>query len=405
MARNRTFLPLVVLIAAAAAFFGHRTGFSTAMEERTATQTAPSAVDRRPRPHPDRVDPKESLRLLLGRPGNSRTRGEAWAIIRQLSIGEIQDALHQVSTFPESDATRLQNAMLYQRWAQIDPVAAMEAVTALPKEEGEREIMMTCAFVAWMKQDPDAAYQWGGKSPEFEQLEPSRMMANLLSGLTPAMALEKADSYGAEVHKATLLKLARDLSTTPEDRAEFLAELARSGRNDEEKAASLGAFVETWGRGDPLAALGAMDGFALDDGTKQQSRNRITRDWAERDPTAALAWLAAAENAQPLKSQVDAYTRWAAREPESALNQLDQLERQSPKLREGIMDSLVGSHTRGGWTPWGESAQAKNSDLMKLKAHYTHWSERAPGQAAAWLANQDSALQGKITSTGVHENR
>lgn len=401
MARIRTLLPIFAA-AGVAAFIGYRNGFA-ASGVRTIPETPRSAADRRERSIPNRTDRKESLRLLLKSPLNSRTRGELWSIVRGYSIGEIREALQEISTVPDSETIRWQKAMLYQRWGQVDPVAAIESATTLP-EEGVRQTMKMSALTAWMKQDPDAAYRWAEKSAEFKRQEPSRMMANLLSGLTPAMALEKAKSYGAEVHKATLLKLAGDLSTTPEDRAEFLAELARSGSSDEEKAVSLGTFAETWGRGDPLAALGAMDELALDDGRKQQARDRITKDWAEKDPSAALAWLVAKENAQPLKSQVDAYIRWAAREQESALNQLNQLEQQSPPLREGVMNSLVGSSIRGGWTPWGESNQAKNAGMTKLKSHYTHWSGLAPEQAAAWLANQEPALQKKITNTEAHEN-
>ncbi|MES2475890.1 MAG: hypothetical protein V4640_08920 [Verrucomicrobiota bacterium] len=403
MARPRT---LFFLIAAAgvAAILGYRKGFAASNQSVT-PQASLSAATRPIRPiRPDlvRTDEKESLPLLLKRPANSRTRGELWSIVRGYSSGEIQQALEEIAPVPESEMSQWHRAMLYQRWGQIDAFAAMESAEAIP-DEVDRRMAMSSTLTAWMKQDSEAAFRWAEKLPEFQRQEPSRMMANLLSSLTPAKALEQARSYGAEVHKSTLMKLASDLSTTPEDRAAFLAELARSGGSDEEKSASLAMFAETWGSGDPLAALGAMDELALDGGKKQQVRDKITRDWADKDATAALAWLVAKENAQPLKSQVDAYTRWAAREPESALSHLDQLEQQSPPLREGVMNALVVSSIRGGWTPWSGANPPNNLEMTKLKSHYTHWSELAPERAAAWLGNQDSKLQKQITTPEENE--
>lgn len=403
MTRVRTIL-IIIAAAGAAGFIGYRNGYSVS-DGGTVPQTKHPTAERKARPTPDLADRKESIGLLLKRPMNSRTRGELWSIVGGYSISEIGEALHEIPANVDSGARQTYELMLYQRWAQIDPLSAAGAASAI-QEEMARQSVVGDVLLVWMKTDPDAAYRWAEKSSVFKRQEPSRMMANLLSGLTPAAALEKAESYGPEVRKATLLKLGDDLSTTPEDRTEFLAELARSGASEEEKAACLGSFAYVWGGGDPLAALGGMDDLPLSDAGKEKARDSIVKGWTQRDPEAALSWVVAKENAQPLKSQVDAYTRWAGWDAEAALSQLDQLELQSPALREGVMNALAVSSIRGGWTPWSGGAEpTTNLEMIKLKSHYNHWSERAPENAAAWLANQEPGLRKKITAADVHENR
>ena len=68
------------------------------------------------------------------------------------------------------------------------------------------------------------------------------------------------------------------------------------------------------------------------------------------------------------------------------------------------MNALVASSIRGGWTPWSGSNPTMNLEMTKLKSHYSHWSEQAPEQAAAWLVNQKPSIQKEITTTEAHEN-
>ncbi|GAA5120248.1 hypothetical protein JIN84_20630 [Luteolibacter yonseiensis] len=348
---------------------------------------------RRTRPADTKSEPLEELRLLRERPFNLKTSGEAWTVISRFSIRQIREALAEISAGDRTDAAMDQEAMLYFCWAQIDPLEALEAAGG--KDEKQT---LHSAFTGWMKKDPDAAYQWAMKSSRIDKKLASLEMATLLYSLPPAEALEKAEACDPQVKTLLLGRIGNAMAETEEERAEFLTMLANSGVAPGESAYALKAFVRSWADSDPAAALDGLDDLQLDGGVREQTRRQLLNNWIEKDPAAVIAWMTSGENPQPVKEQVAIYQKWAERAPEDASMAFENLSQLSPGFRDTVMKNLLASYHQGGWIPFGRNSRSDAMLFSRLKTHYDLWTTHDPGQASAWLASVDPALQERLKS-------
>lgn len=395
----------ILLIAAAAGVAGsisYRRAYNnfTAASAAEFQKASSPTSERRERPSREREDQKEKLRALLDRPASAKTQIESWSIIRNFSVREIQETLHELAAGPETEMGIAQTAMLYQRWAQLDPIPAMQSALENPDQEGGSRYAQD-ALTAWMNQDPDAAFRWAESSAKFtDNRWHVRMMGTLLANLPNAEALEKAASYGAGVRKLTLGLVSQKMSDTPEGRTGFLSELARVNVTEEEKPVALSAFFQAWGRAAPLDALGAVKESQLDGGKQKQSSDRIMKDWMRSDPLAALTWMSGKPDALPLANRAQFYEYWLANSSGEALASFDSLS-EEPGFGKSVMESLLGSARSAAKSEYGDP----EGGFQTLKAQFTKWSEKSPQQATDWFDKQEPDLQNELNRAEVHENR
>ena len=401
----------IVLITAIAAILvgwaGYRRAYVVSVRADT-PGTPPITRESRVRPIEKRPDKMNELRQLLKRPANARTSNETWAIISGFSISQIKLALEQLSADGPSDAVQTQERMLYFCWAQIDPLEAMEAAgredkIAKAKKSSNNRQLLSSAFTAWMKQDPDAACRWGLSSADIDHRWIANLMGNQLSALPMQEALEKAKAYDASVLQCLLSNLGARMAWTPADREVYLAQLASSGVGSRDVAAVLRSFIQNWGAADPVATIEGLKNLPLDPEKQQNARKQILTRWTKKDPAAVLAWMSTGENAQPLQKQVEVYNEWVENSPEEAARQFDTLSRQSPGFRDQEMKSLLTSYYQGGWIPFGRNSSSDGRYFSQLKTHYDQWTASDPGQAAAWAATLEPALQQRLQSPDRHE--
>lgn len=400
---SRLRILLVIAVAAVlAGWLGYRQAYIYSSNKDSVSE-APRTKDRHPRPVEKASDPAADLSRLRKGPVNAKTSGEAWTIISRFSIRQIKDALADMPQGKPTDAVSDQESMLYFCWAQIDPLEALEAAGEEIKKNKEKTMILDSAFTAWMKTDPDAAYQWAMKSPTIDNKVAFRQMARLLDSLPPEEALEKAKAYAPEVMKILMTRLGGNMAETAEGREKFLTLLARSGFNPQESARSLSSLARSWAEADPVAALAALKDLPMDDKAREESRRILTLYWTERDPAAVIAWMTGGENPQPLAAQTRIYQKWAEQDPEQAALEFENLSRQSPGFRDEVMKSLLTSYHQGGWIPFGRTKDSEARLFSRLKIHYDQWATHDPEHASAWVGSLDPTLQQKLKSSDLHE--
>lgn len=395
---------IVALSAALMGWLGYRQGYAGSVDE-TAADHRTGTRERRIRPVENRRKAKEDLWKLLARPVNARTSGETWDIISRYSIRQIKDALAELKTGKSGAAAQHQEAMLYFCWAQIDPLEALEAATEESKADEKKRWLPAHAFTAWMKDDPDAAYQWAMNSPGFDKDVAYRQMATLLSGMPPDEGWAKAKDFAIEVRRGYLGRIGGRMAETEEGRRDFLAMLARNGCSPEESAGGLESLMRVWGGVDPAAALAGFKDLPVDEAAREKARKITTSYWTESDPAGVIAWMSSDENPQPLGNQVDLYRKWAERSPEDAAKEFGNLSNKTPGFREGVMKTLLTSYHQGGWIPFGRNAQSDSRIFSRLKLHYDQWASTDPQQASNWINTLDPALQQRLTSPKPDEKR
>ncbi len=400
----RRYAILLLLLACVALWIvGYRAGSQDQAPGAANTPGNPgSAGTRRERDEaPPGIDAAERLKELLHAPQDSRTAlNQSWNIICGLSANEIEDAVGWIVQNPREPSAMAHIAMLYFRWAQLDPEAALASAQHLPPELSS-PLVIDSALTAWMSRDPEAAFRHAEASPEIPDKGSHRkMMAQLLinEGLS---ALEKASSYGNEVRKMTIQALAVTANDSDEARQAFLDEVARQGSETEQTEARQ-ALIQQWAALDPRVAMESLEQIGAPEEEHPKHRESIFQRWVREDPAAALSWSAEHPGDLPLAERAESYSRWAARLPGQALETLPLLERE-PGFLEATVKRLQAAYNREGWTPYGSDPQRHAGNRAALLSHFTRWSEQSPAEARLWLESLPTDLRLNLTHP-VDEN-
>lgn len=386
-------LPLLLLMAGAcvAGFMGYHRGFETALEKPMIGKSRVTG-DRHAEHRETRSDKMSRLRSLRGRSERSHAAMiESWRIVRNFSIDEIRQALADMSPGHEGNSSALLTTMLYYRWAEIDPQAALESAI----QRDDATTVFGAAMTAWVNRDPEAAYRWAKSKPELADKATlyDRIVARALSNDTPAGALDKASAEGDAMRRSVGNVLAGKMCATPEGRAAFLAELTKRG--PDELVAGKIQMLTAWGRDDPKGALEGMTGLGLDPRTAAAKRETILSSWARLDPALALAWMAGKPDALPLEKRTQIFTTWVNEDPAAALEHFDTLGNE-PGFGEAVMAKLLLANGHATLNPSTGSGSWIERNRSNLQTCYRRWAVQAPEAAAIWQDGLDPDLRKEL---------
>ena len=340
----------------------------------------------------DGRDKRERLKSLLAQPEVSRQASlEAWSIIRGMTMDEVEEALANARSQPDAGQSELQTMMLYFRWAQLDPEAAIHA-SMTDRNPGFEAAVMDAALTAWMKRDPEAAYRFAVDNKDLSEVAPM-MLARLLVGGGMTTALEKADQLGGELRKRVLKEFATAAGSDEESRRAFLDGLARHG-TEQERVYAASALVLRWSESDPGAALTATG--ELEAASKSQSSD-IFRRWMQRDPSAAIVWSVEHPGVLADATRVTAYQRLTSDNPEQAAVALAVLEKE-PGFLASAVKRLQSTYDREGWSPYGNDTRLLAVTTTALRTHFQRWQELDPAAASAWKETLPTRLQANLTA-------
>lgn len=392
----RRLSPFLLLLVGAcvAGFMGYQRGFESVPQEKESKPDGKRAMNRGMEERREtRSDKMNRLKELSGRNENSHAAMiESWRIIRTFSLDEIHQALAEM---PSSDERTLAGGptrpMLYSRWAEIDPQAALDSLANGFADSPSFE----AAFTTWMNRDPEAAYFWAKSKPELADHKSlyNRLMARSMSRETLAKALNNAAPGNDELREAVTETLATKMNAIPEERAAFLAELAKRG--PEELAAGKIRLLSAWGGNDPQGALEGMDALGLPPPDAKSKRESILSFWARRNPEAALAWMDGKTDVLSLGRRTQIFNRWAEEDSAAALAHFDTLGKE-PGFTKSVMSALLLEHGQNILNPSGESDLWIKSNRLKMQDYFRHWTVQAPEAAARWRDALDPALSKEI---------
>lgn len=177
--------------------------------------------------------------------------------------------------------------LVLARLAAVDPAAAITHYQKLAV--GRKKEVLADMAQSWTGREPEAALRWLAARPEAELNDYStNYIVSQLTGMTPAAMREFA--LGLPPGPVRKALAARSVSSDPvaTDPAGAIADLPfadAAARN-----AATQAILERWGETDPAAALIRLSVLPDADPSLHIS---LTAGWADRDPAAASAWVAA----------------------------------------------------------------------------------------------------------------
>lgn len=316
----------------------------------------------------------------------------AWELIRSLSVKQVKEALKITGTAATGEDPNFLTMMLYARWSEIDPAAAVKSAAGLPEQAARA--FGGGALWNWVKSDPEAAYLWCKDHAKFaETTQLDTMMVAMLAAEPPASALEKAALLGGEVLNLTALHFARSSAADDAARASFItaaAKLPEQMRNH-----TLLQMALAWSSADPDAALAGVDGIYESEDLRRRARSELVRSWGTRDPRQALAWLG--ENSPPdlVGQQAGIWKRWVTEQPDAANQWLTQ-HGGTPALAETIVRQIQSSTMN---RSLGIGDKQVKREAEALRQNYRTWSAAQPEQAAEWLKKADPQIALTLTSS------
>lgn len=316
---------------------------------------------------------------------------EAWELIRSFSVKQLKEALDITGTSASGNDPNLLAMMLYTRWAEIDPAAAVKSVSALPDDSAR--LFGGGALWNWVKRDPEAAYLWSKDHAKFaETCNLDTMMVAMLATEPPASALEKAALLGDAVLKETALDFARTSAGDEASRASFIEAAARLPENVRNE--TLLQMARTWSFAEPEAALSSLGSIYESEDLRKRAQEALVRGWGTRDPNQALAWLGANPPPDLVSQQANIWKRWVTEQPDAANQWLTQ-QGESPALAETIVRQIQ-SRTLNSSLGIGDKHAKREADA--LRRNYQTWAATQPKQAAEWLKKADPSIVLTLTN-------
>ena len=369
---------------AAAAMFAAKPSAETKASQRTARE---------------RTDPGEAgvseIHRFMGRNLEDATTEElleAWEFIRSFSKDQVQEGLKITGSEWDGANPNLLALMLYTRWAELDPAAAVKSAAGLPP--GAMQTFGGAALWIWVKSDPEAAYLWCKKNGDFAlKCNHNSMIVAMLATEPAASALEKARLLDREVLQMTARHFAMETGADEDQRARFMAEAAKLP--DDLGKEALFQMARAWSFADPEAALSSMDSIFKGEEEQKRVREALVGEWAKRDPQQALAWLGSNPPANLVDQQAFIWKRWVTEMPDPANLWLTQ-QGNAPALAETIVRQIQSRRLK---QTLGIGGRAARRETEALRHTYRVWAEARPGQAAEWLKNAGPEVALTLTSS------
>ncbi|WP_035601736.1 hypothetical protein [Haloferula sp. BvORR071] len=392
---------LLALAAAGGSWIGYLAGAGpdlaetmwAAREKPTTTREARRDTGHQALSRPNATD--VLLKLKSGDPGGSNRllQAKAWEDVRTFTAEQCREGLRVTGTGTIEEMSPPGAEMLFFRWAEVDPQAAMGAAMDLSKPFNLQYARSVLA--AWFKNDPEAAYRWSKSDPRMaKNLRTEEMMGSVLLGEPAESAMAKAMLMGEGVRERVFcVNGAIAGSSGKEERDAFIKKLSKFG--EDERYAGTRLLLRSWGAQEPREVLDHWDEFSYQDRPGGRPvRDEILGRWGARQPAEAMTWLD--ENPLPDRQarQLDIYSRWVERDSEAAGQWLEGRENAGDYAELLVKQAL--SQALNNTMDHFSSKQVTERRDELLRRHYQLWERKQPEAATVWLNQLDAASADKI---------
>lgn len=318
---------------------------------------------------------------------------ECWRVIRDFSTDQVKSALSQIGDVAARPSTPAVRRMLYFRWGQLDPVAAMAVAQDLQNADTEVYGPSQACLTAWLRKDPETAYRWS--------TDPKNKAGNIAYMAAPAFLTDDAPKVLARVAALSeplpgvvANELAKTESHDPGKREAFLKMLSAIGSPDQIKEGRASVY-NYWAEVNPREAIDAATASGENPTDTRRFQQAVLTRWSNNQPAAALDWMIAHPDAIPLKKQLWTYDSWLRRKPTEAERWIDE-NPVSSEFHGGIIRILFERFL----PPFKSTFSEKNADvsetLRALKTHYRRWKSAYPQEAEQWLTPINSDIRRKL---------
>ncbi|WP_035601715.1 hypothetical protein [Haloferula sp. BvORR071] len=338
-----------------------------------------------PKSRTNAIDQLNQIRHGAGRSQlGDREIAECWSIIRGFTLEDVQAGLAEIPAITDrtvrgNNANHILIGMLYYRWTQLDPEAAVQAVI-----KPENNSFLPPVAAAWAAKDPEAALRWAATTDsEYAQNVFGRAAGRMLFTQDPEHALIKATTDFPKALPGVIEALVERSDTADSRRA--VIEQLKALQDPEALDYYMRLFynrLHYYQSPESLRALlSEIDESGLPPEKLAEAKRNIEGSLRLDAPEEELPAILKAGSTSPEKEQSSAYKTWATAKPEQAAAWA--IANNRTDLVAETVKSQAMIQLRAGWQP--AKRETGNLWVDVLSPHVEAWQAQDPEAAAAWL--------------------
>jgi hypothetical protein len=355
-----------------------------------------------PKSRTDAIDRLNALRHAAGRSQPTpQEMKQCWEIIRGFTVEDVQAYLAEIPDGVKRPANRALISMLFYRWAQMDPEAAMNAATQPPYAENRDTVYMVAG--PWMQRDMAGAIRWAKESGSgYAKMVIANDVGRMMVMQDPETALARAKAEFPDAVNSVLLTLTDQLRGTKESRRK-LFELLAGIKEPRLQRRCLNQLTWSYVEGDrneALAAVAELEESGLLPEQAETFRREASFYAMRNRPQERLEWLMRPESKAEPETQLSAYSNWAADDSGAAIEwakKNDKIDYLATTVKQ-----MTYAQLRAGWQPDDDSRQHWEDTTHR---QFTSWREHQPEAAEAWLQTLPGDIRELFTATTDHATR
>lgn len=342
------------------------------------------------------IERLETLRHAGGRAGfRPRDSAECWSIIRSFNVEDVQAYLADLPSDPKSESIAQLTGMLFYRWAQMDGIAAGNAVLQPPYNK-DRSAVFPIA-TAFLGRDIDGAMRWAASSGSDDA---KRIMGDLAGRLLaiqdPQHALDRAAAEYPSAIRSVIQSLFQRMGDTEESYRQFLS-LTLGKVSPDEWGRSINGMAYEWSRKPPeetqtLLAEFERAGVAADQ--LESFRKELIRGSINQSPEQSLDRMLLPESPTPPDQPLEAYVIWSYSHADEAAAwalKNDKSDFISDTVKKQSLLLL-----RNGWQP---GMNDNSTWVSGVRSQFKSWQQHQPDAADAWLQTMPGDLRADFNKT------
>jgi hypothetical protein len=348
-----------------------------------------------PKSRKESFDRLNRLRHAAGRSEPTpRELQQCWEIIRGFTVEDVQAYFAEIPDGLRRPVNGSLATMLFFRWAQMDPEAAMNAARQPPYAEDRMAQVVVSG--AWVERDMEGAMRWvKTNGSDFNKMVIGSGAGRMMAIQDPENALARATAESPSTLQGALLTLTEQLSSSKESRQK-LFELLAGMEDSKLKRLSLNQLMWYYADGDrdaALAAVGELEESGLLPEQLETFRKDVLRTVMYDRPKEQLEWLTRPGANIEGMTQLDAYASWVSRQPNEAIEWATQ--NGKVDFISDIVKRQTYESVRGGWQP-GDSLRGQWENTLRVQIDT--WKQHQPEAADAWLQSLPGDIRGHLTT-------
>lgn len=210
-----------------------------------------------------------------------------YQLLRRADAATLDRLLAEADRLERSRDVRETKSVILARYAELDPVAAVKAAMATT---GSDDALVRAVFAAWGKYDPAAALEHARGLPELQRRYAAVAVLGTADALDADEKRQIAESFG--VLPAYARMQAQESALDDPVAAWNEAVATHGSQPDAAGAEALWRIAQRWADSDPRAAVAAV--AALPQSTQRWSwLSTLVKHWARLDLAAASTWAEA----------------------------------------------------------------------------------------------------------------